>query len=331
MKKVTFITEQYDACSWYRAHVPGVELQKLGYDVALILRRDWINCDVADVLVFERTSTPETFEDLRRYKAAGKFIVYDIDDNIWNLNPANPAYDYYSRETTKEVVAASLRLADVVTVSTPPLADVVSKFNRNVRTIPNYLPDDHWQLKRKNDGPLTIGWAGSTTHWADLKIVAGLIEQVLDEYPMVEFAVAGMGSYPFADHPRIKKLEAVKLEEYPKLLAGFDLAIAPLTDDSFNACKSDLKFLEYSALGIPVVASKVPAYEDSVVHGVNGFLARNQKDWLKQLRRLISNEGLRREIGAEAQSFALSRQISQNIGRWVEAYEFKPLSAPVLA
>ncbi|MCL5291456.1 MAG: glycosyltransferase [Actinobacteria bacterium] len=321
MKKIIFISEQQDACSWYRAHVPGVELQKRGYEVALVIRRDWALCDAADVIVFEKTSSGSALEDLVRYKEAGKLIAYDIDDNIWNLNPANPAYPYYSVETTRNNLAASLRMADVVTVTTPQLADAVSKFNRNVRIIPNCLPDENWNVGFEDDGVLTVGWAGSITHWEDLKTISNIIEQTLDGFPQVEFAVAGMASYPFSNHQRIRKLEAVKLEEYPKLLSKFDIALAPLTDDSFNACKSDLKFLEYAALGLPVIASKVAAYESSVDHGRNGFLARNPKDWLKYLRRLINDEGLREEIGAAARKFAESRFMSGNIGLWESALD----------
>ncbi len=319
MEKIVFVAERYDACSWYRAHVPGVELRKLGYDVSLVLARDWALTDQSDALVFERTSGREALEDLKRYKEAGKRVVYDIDDNVWNLNPANPAFPYFERESIRRNIAESLRLADVVTVTTPELAEIVAKYNRSILVIPNYLPDEHWNLKRDISAKLTIGWAGGNSHWNDLKLIAGVVEQILEDFSDIEIALAGMREYPFADHPRIRKLKTVKLEEYPALLANFDIALAPLTDDSFNACKSDLKFLEYAALGLPVVASKVPAYEHSIVHGENGFLARNQKDWLKYLRRLIADEGLRESIGRAARSFAESRFISKNIGLWIEA------------
>ena len=39
-----------------------------------------------------------------------------------------------------------------------------------------------------------------------------------------------------------------------------DFAVAPLVDTPFNRCKSDLKILEYSALGLPVIASDLPQY-----------------------------------------------------------------------
>lgn len=324
MKRVVLVVENYDACSWYRAYVPGAELRKLGYDVSLVPLRNWSLCDQADAILFERTSKSVTLEDLLRYKELGKRIVYDIDDNIWNLNPANPAFPYFARESTRRNIVESIRAADVVTVTTPELAHVVSKYNEKILVIPNCLPYEYWNIEPAGGDQLTVGWAGGNSHWKDLSVIAGVVEQILDEFPEVEVALAGMRAYPFADHPRIRRLKTVNMEEYPALLTNFDIGLAPLTDDSFNACKSDLKFLEYAALGLPVVASKVPAYEHSISHGENGFLARNPKDWLKHLRRLITDEELRKSIGAAARSFAESRFISKNIGLWIEALGLKP-------
>lgn len=313
-KRIVFVTELLDACSWYRAHVPGVELDGLGYETALIMRRNWSVTDQADTLVFQRTSSLAALQDIERYKTE-KRIVYDLDDNVWNLNPASPAFGYYNRPRILINIEHALRLADVVTTSTKELAERLLRHNKNVVVIPNYLPDRYWNVEKRETVRLTIGWAGSVTHWDDLRMISKVVEQVLDEFPDVELALAGMDAYPFR-HSRIKKLEPVKLEEYPELLAQFDIGLAPLADDSFNECKSDLKFLEYAAVGIPVIASRVAAYSGSISNGVNGFLAKNHKDWLTYLRRLIEDQALRKSIGSKAKEFAESRLISKNIRHW---------------
>lgn len=319
MSKIAFICETYDACTWYRAHVPGVELRNRGHEVSLVVKRDWGICGAADILVFQKLFSHQSIEDLIRYKAEGKRIVYDIDDDVWHINPANPAYEFWSKDWPQKNVSIALQAADVVTVTTPRLAQVVSRFNANVRVIPNCLPDEHWNIKRARDDVLTIGWAGSGTHWDDLRQISGVVEMILEDYPNVVLALAGMKEYPFPEHPRILKIKPVKLEDYANLVALFDIGLAPLTDTLFNACKSDLKYLEYAAVGIPVIASKVPSYEASIEQGKNGLLARNQKDWLKHLRRLIADENFRDEIGAAAREFAESRFMSRNVGLWEEA------------
>jgi glycosyltransferase involved in cell wall biosynthesis len=151
-------------------------------------------------------------------------------------------------------------------------------------------------------------------------VLAGTIETILDSYPHVEFAMTDIGGSPFRPHERIRSLPFVTIEQYPSVLARFDIGVIPLVDRRFNRCKSDLKFLEYSMMGIPSVVSKLVPYETAVQHGANGFLAGNPKDWLKSLRRLIEDPGLRDEMGGRARLFAESRTVERNVGNWERAY-----------
>ncbi|MRR12221.1 glycosyltransferase, partial [bacterium] len=121
-------------------------------------------------------------------------------------------------------------------------------------------------------------------------------------------------------HDHIRHISTVELDHYAELLAGFDIGIAPLIDNKFNSCKSDLKFLEYSKIGMPSVLSKVAPYMRSVRHGENGFLATNTKDWLKYLRTLIKDAELREAMSARAWEFAQGRLMSRNIEKWLRAY-----------
>ena len=50
-------------------------------------------------------------------------------------------------------------------------------------------------------------------------------------------------------------------------LAGYDFGLAPLVRGRFNDCKSGIKVLDYAALGLPTMASAVPAYVESIPNG----------------------------------------------------------------
>jgi glycosyltransferase involved in cell wall biosynthesis len=73
-------------------------------------------------------------------------------------------------------------------------------------------------------------------------------------------------------------------------------------------------------VGLPVVASHVESYAHSIVNGENGFIAKNSKDWLKYLRRLVEDAELRDEMGRAAKQLAESRTIDKNIALWEKAY-----------
>lgn len=319
MARIVFVAGGYDACGWYRCHVPGVELEKKGHEVILTIDRHWPYLEAADIVVFQRAWAPHIVDDIEKLKALGKLILYELDDDIWNLGPANPTYEFWNRPGVRLGVVTAIKAAHKVTLSTKPLAAYVSRFNKNVHVLPNCLPDEDWEKPKRKHKKLVIGWAGSNTHWADLSLASAAVEQILDEFPEVELHVAGMFKYPFEDRSQMKVLGSVKLEGYPDLLRGFDIGLAPLTDDHFNACKSDLKFIEYGALEIAPVVSKAGAY-GTVENGKTGFVAQNSKDWLKYLRRLISDDDTREEIAHNARAYAESRFISRNIWRWEEVY-----------
>jgi glycosyltransferase involved in cell wall biosynthesis len=321
--RILYIVEDMWGCAWYRAHVPGVELMRRGHEVVLHNKVHPPSVDACDIVVFQRPSTSQAASALEQALAAGKRVVVDIDDDMWSIHPSNPAFAHWNGTQRQVVLEFCLSAAELVTVSTPDLQSIVRPMNRNVTIIPNMLPAEHWpseRVRRQRGGRLVVGWAGSRHHEVDLALLTGTAETLLEGHPDVEVAIAGMKEIPFRPHDRIRFIDGVMIEQYPSTLAQFDVGMIPLVDARFNRCKSDLKFLEYSMIGIPTVASKVAPYEGSVVHGVNGFLARNPKDWLKHLRRLIEDAELRDSIGQAAREFAETRTIQKNIGLWESAY-----------
>src|SRR5262249_13670992 len=103
--------------------------------------------------------------------------------------------------------------------------------------------------------------------------------------------------------------------EYPNFVRWmkrniwWDLAIAPLQDNPFTRCKSDIKFLDYSALGIAGVYSRVQPYEQTVRHLETGYLTDNSADaWVEALDQLLSNDSLRHSLADRAREYVLSNR-----------------------
>ncbi|MHB9003932.1 MAG: glycosyltransferase [Coriobacteriia bacterium] len=320
--KIVFFVESWMAVTWYRCNTPGLALKELGHDVVLtdVFDPGW--ADDCDVLVVERPWRPEVLQLVNAINARGGMTVFDTDDDYWTLHPENPVYEFWDAEKLqgmKQIVHA----CKLVTTTTPELVEVLKPMNKNVRMLPNMLPDRYWPGERKPTNTtdrLVIGWAGSPGHRPDVRMVGPALVQILDEFPQVELHLAGAGPDWIPPHARVIEVARVELDAYAGLLAGFDIGIAPLIDNRFNRAKSDLKFLEYSTIGMPSVLSKVSPYIRSVRHGENGFLAVNTKDWLKYLRTLVKDPGLREDIAARAWTYAQTRRMSNNIDRWLRAY-----------
>ncbi|MFZ3062492.1 MAG: glycosyltransferase [Actinomycetota bacterium] len=312
-------------CAWYRCHVPGLELKRRGHSVVLDDAIDPEGLKEFDVVVFQRQCSEASWQAIQYVNSLGKLSVYELDDDLWHIDRTNPAFSYWTPEKLRGVESC-IAESQVVTTTTPYLAERLTRFNKKIFILPNMLPKEQWQLskKAKDNRKLVLGWAGGTSHWPDLRILEGTIEQLLDDYTEIEFHIAGAGPVPFKKHERLKGLESVKIEQYPKLLSGFDVGLAPLVDTQFNRAKSDLKFLEYAMAGLAVVASKVESYKGSIIHGQNGFMAKNTKDWIKYLKRLIEDAELRQRIATNARQFAETRTIESNIWMWERAYGITP-------
>jgi hypothetical protein len=89
--------------------------------------------------------------------------------------------------------------------------------------------------------------------------VAEAMAQLADEVDWVLLGHCPDGlRKPFREiHP------PVAIADYPAALAALnlDVAIAPLEINAFNEAKSNLKLLEYGALGYPVVCSDIVPYQ----------------------------------------------------------------------
>lgn len=321
---IFYILDDTAGCAWYRCRVPGMELMRLGYGVRFNGHMTPQDVEWADVIVFQRQWSTPALQVMQMAKSLGKRIVYELDDDIWSIQPWQPNYSYWQDPKIVGPTEQMLRDADVITTTTEPLASQLRRFNQKVRVLPNMIPPEMWQIDESESeatDPISIGWAGSASRGTDLGLVRTVVAQLLDRYPDLRFVLGGdKSNMVFGDDPRVVQLEPVTLGQYPKLLSNIDIGLAPLQDNRFNQAKSDLKFLEYGMLGIPTVASHVTPYSSSIVNGENGFLAKNDKDWLKYLRRLIEDAELRRMMGENAKRFAEARTIDKNVHLWEKAY-----------
>jgi glycosyltransferase involved in cell wall biosynthesis len=320
-KRIFYYISAWWATEWYRCLVPGRELQKRGYEVALDDNLPEIAKVESDVIVFCRQATAQAYREIYNANKNGILTVFDLDENVWQLDPDSIPYKFWHDEDHLRILERCLSISQVITTPTIALAKILRRFNPNVYVIPNMLPAEEWRVRRSSRRKkVVIGWAGSESHFKNLTILQSILPQILEEFPHVEVHLAGMWRYPFPPHKRIKALQAVEMKEYPKLLAKFDIALAPLLDSQFNRARSDLKYLEYAAVGLPVIASKVEPFTRAIKHGENGFLASSPKDWLKILRRLITQPDLRKKIGQQAKKFAAARTIEKNVFLWEEVY-----------
>jgi glycosyltransferase involved in cell wall biosynthesis len=278
--------------------------------------------DLEDVSVFiaQRPVGPlgmRTWDQLEGTTAR----VYEVDDDLLRVDSS--ALPHLCEERVRETIRYMLRNSEMVTVSTPYLAEEVSRHNRNVRVLPNFVSADLLDLARRRgrDGRVTVGWAGGASHLTDWAHAADTIAGILKRHAdTVDMHFVGADYSPMLHHPCLWNRWTDDIWDYYRVI-DFDIGIAPLADIPFNYSKSHLKALEYAAMGIPVVATDLPPYRDFVEDGVTGYLVSSPQEWDKRLTELIHDEAAREELGANAKARAAKYTIQGNWKLWERAYE----------
>lgn len=218
---------------------------------------------------------------------------------------------------------------DAAIASTTGLADAMRRAGMGeVHVVENGLDEqtirvaDAIAARREStvdDGLVRIVYgSGTNTHDIDFEEAAPAIGRILDRMPQSRLRLIGPVAIPeglkrHAD--RIERLAATGYEEYLGLLGECDISIAPLEDFVFNDAKSNIKYLEASAIGLPSVCSPRAAFATAITDGIDGFLCDDDDAWEAALGSLVADAGLRRRIGAAARAGIRRRYAPERIAR----------------
>ncbi|YCH23269.1 glycosyltransferase [Pseudomonas sp. D1-3] len=240
-----------------------------------------------DVIILQKQIGDERFEAMRRMQAFSRALkVYELDDYLPNL----PVKSVHRAQMPKDILKSMRRglgYVDRFVVSTQALADACSGLHEDIRVIENCLPPAWWKglaTARSRSGKPRVGWAGGIGHTGDLEMIADVVLALADEVDWVF-----MGMCPDKLRPAVKEVhEGVDISAYPRALAALnlDLAVAPLEENLFNECKSNLRLLEYGACGFAVVCSDVRSYQGNlpVTRVKNRY-----RDWVDAIRMHVAD------------------------------------------
>lgn len=260
--------------------------------------RDYLALEArwADVLFSTIGGDRNYLAILLAMKYEGKMkLVIDIDDDILSahLDPNNPVSRAYldPNQRYAEMAQACLREADLITCSTEYLAEKYRSINPNIIVVKNCIDPKLFKYENKPSKKVTLGYAGSGSHQADWVMIEPVLRRLKEKH-QVQVAVMGpMYTADVAD----KQTQWTDMLKYPKTMAelGFTIGLAPLKDSMMTRGKSNLRWLEYSALKIPTVCSPVVPFK-----GIRNVLTASEpEEWEEQIEKLILSPALRTELG----------------------------------
>lgn len=276
--------------------------------------------DSLDAVVVQRTAVaPEQMDRfLELCKKRKLRVILEIDDNIFDLPEGTAvAVEYQDKSKSLKTLAAA---SDLVTVSTPELAEAVKKYAGRIEVLPNALDERLWReavnvFPRNEtwtqDSAIDILYMGTRTHAEDLELLEPVIERLKEDYSLnVTLNVIGGEALKAASETWYQPIPIPyglsKYSEFVRWLRSeayrWTFAVAPLVDNSINRSKSSLKYLDYAGMGLPAIFSKSPAYLAYIRDGENGLLVDNTTDaWVEKIMFAVNNCGVMKEISQAAQ------------------------------
>lgn len=224
-----------------------------------------------------------------------KRIIYDFDDAIWLSNTSEENQLISGLKWHKKFYSIC-RWSYKISCCNEFLASTARKNNNNVTIIPTTI-DMETSVptegrKKKN---ITIGWTGTHSTLPFLSEMLPVLEKVAQKYPEVIIRII-CNKKPDWQLPGLDYVSWEKSTEIEDL-SGMDIGLMPLPDYEWTRGKCGFKILQYFSLGIPAIASPVGLNNDIVRDGINGYLCRDETEWIDKLEELIQDGELRRRMG----------------------------------
>jgi glycosyltransferase involved in cell wall biosynthesis len=250
---------------------------------------------------------PEYFAD------RGVTYSYFLDDNFYELTTEYDVHNaaFFSHPAVHATLDKFLRGAHRIIVMSPTLARYLDTRFPGKSVVQISPPIDLALIDRHRIAEtsatarkLRIGYPSSRRpNVADLltHVVTRTLELHRED---VEFEFIGWMPDTLRGLSGVTFLPEVK--GYENFVAAvqqrcWDIALAPMMDSLFENCKTNLKYREYAAFGVPGIYSNVPLYSSCVRHEQTGLLTENSVDaWLGALGQMIADSALRANTVAAA-------------------------------
>lgn len=313
------------ASSRLRAYLPCRALRRAGWRSEVFepaRGRDY------DAVVFQKKYDPAHLELARDLRRRGTRVVFDLCDNHFHYQLDQPAAAAERSRQLERMIAE----ADLVTVSTPTLGEVVrERTGRETTVIDDMVEPDPlrpfyrlWGRLARGRSPLRLVWFGSAgmEHppfgLIDLGRILPLLEELARATPATLTVISNSREQarrllagcrlPFAYHGWSRR-------RFPLLFAPHHVAVVPISRNPFTLCKTANRPALSLLLGVPVVADAIPGYQE-----LADFVVLS--DWERGLRGYAADPGLRRDHAARGRLFVRRRFDPGRItAQWMEAFE----------
>lgn len=277
----------------------GQPVEILPYNIPIEEKHQRLSgIQLEDILYVQKWRTPfNAAEHLGQYKGRCR-IVFDLDDLTGN-----------------EQARGLLKIADILVVGNHYLQDCYTDGIRPVILAPSAVDWKEYPKFKKEDSKLQICVAkcGIKPMLKGLENIKNVLHglRAAHNYTLVLVGfndaadiIKAERMFPFAKcHPLLTYDQYLK--QTVPMLQTCTLSILPFL--SRDNGKSGHSALANLAMGIPCVASPYAECEFIIEDGVNGFLARTEREWYKRIEKLLLDAELRQQFRHEGWKTIIDR------------------------
>jgi glycosyltransferase involved in cell wall biosynthesis len=315
-------------CTHYRVEQKQQLFETMGRDYQIFAMSevdDFISAlpGASDAIFYRLPAFPSTVRAIEVARALGIKTFYEIDDLIFNSKEypepfetyGSPTRGFYERlQLGVPLFRAAMSLCDYGISSTTSLAAHMRSIVRKgeVFVLPNGL--DRLTLPflasppkrmRRDDSIVIFYGSGTQAHNSDfMNLAAPALLKILTEDRRVKLMILGYLTLDSSFDPvrnQIITIGWTDLYSYWSLLAEADIVIAVLASYATTDAKSELKWLEATAMSIPCIVSGTARYREVLEDNTDVLIADDPAEWETSLRRLIADPNLRKHIVTCAQ------------------------------
>lgn len=260
----------------------------------------------------------------------GKFVQMDTDDLLTDLYPEHKLYSVYKDNKLDEITKYIYQNVHLVTVTQNKFAHTIKGFIGNILAVVKNSIDYRlpcWNHPvTKSPRQCRISYLAGTHHLVDVPVFAGvpaIVNQKVGRENVI-FSFAGLPPPPeggkakdwqhdtwtkyistfmrgYNGPPNYEIRYALPPNAYGLLLTDSNISIAPLALNNFNMAKSEIKVAESGRYAVPLVATNVGCYDETIINGETGYLINPHKDqrleWADRLSKLAKDKSLREKMG----------------------------------
>jgi L-malate glycosyltransferase len=242
-------------------------------------------------------------------------LIYDFDDSVFldGTNIKGNFFRKYIKNNNKSQIL--IKHSSSVITSSPYNLDyciAMNKLNAGIY-IPcsldqnRFIPFNNFSREK-----ITLGWTGTFTTINYLDSIKHIIENACKQFNLKLVLITNFDyDIDGIDMEVIRWKEDTEIQDLQKI----DIGLYPVIPSNWALGKGGLKTLQYMSIGIPSISTNFGTSTKIVTHGKNGFLVNNDQEWLDNIKLLIDDPSLRKNIGINAREHVLRNYSTAAIER----------------